>query len=1128
MIIRGSKGGGGSFTQTPDNLRSQDTFEGLLGLCVGPIKGPVRGLKSVKIDGTAIENETGELNYGDFVANFADGDPTKFPQRAELKLGSGATPMPIQVAITNPSTAAGQGTPGPWVTRTLNNTGAAYIDSRFIVQQLWQQTKKGIFTLQATLEIQMKPTNATTWINPTLNLPTSTYNEQGGTKTTQIRNFVPQSYYNPDGTWKTPAGNYAISGKTTSPSVYEVRISVPNEGAYANVGWDIRVRLLERDNFDNGSDTDNIQEKRTVSWESISAVYPGSVGDHEDWRGLSWLQLYGKASDQLTGVPEITGVYDTKIVPVPPSSIFNPATRAYTSGIWDGSWAYAFTNDPAWCLADAISDPVSGLASVALGSYLNKWDALEASKWFSQLVPDGAGGMHPRYSMNLAISESQKAEELIRYMAGAVGGLAWDQGNGEWRLKVDKPETPVDIFTLDNIENEFVYSHTSVDTRFNDIIGKFKNAAMDYREDSVRLFDNQSIANIGRKPTTIALVGCTNRQEALRRVKLRLRTGVNETRMVNFVTNRRGRNLKMLDTILIADGDLGSQDQLTSGRVVKVSADRRTLTVRDPLYLAPGIGYSIRFSVYNPSYAPETTTQPTSADWRKPTVVQTLNLTNTSSQRGSTRTLYLDNPLPVDVATNLSISLDAAGLVTVPKLYRVLNIAVDDDGERMNVNAIEVDTGKWDASDNVSPEDSVFQDMRGQVPMPLEPVSGEILSLHTTGTDSGVITTLIANWQRPPGAFVSGFRVRHGINGDIMTTVIDRTQLTNWELVNPAPGIHYVEISTINRMGLYSPALRQGFLVEYGPDQTAPSLGELWKNGQAVVLGYPYKKGDIVTDQGATWIYTSDAAWDNTMPPDLPAQENAFWRQIKDATTHQVQLDNTSFFVSATSSGAVKDGQLPKSGKATYMVGTTDVSSTATWSIVANNATATIDTDGSFEVTAMGSSTTATIDIQGVYNGISQVKRVTLTKNIDSASGGAGVVSSWPAVSSTSFGADPSTISKLNSSSSGKLKFGYALTYDAPQSSKTRNTFTMAGKIVYRPTGTSSWTDASAAVTGTQASAQAAQQGGEWLSGEISQSVTVTGLTPSTEYEFGLLLRKVSGNVASVVPYGTLGAEAVA
>jgi predicted phage tail protein len=1140
MTISGAKGGGSSFAQTPDNLRSIDTFEGLLGLCVGPIKGPVRGLKSIKINDTAIENETGELNFGEFIATFADGDPTKFPQKVELKLGAGASPIPVQVALTNTNTGAGIGTPGPWVTKTVSNTGANFLDIRLVVQQLWRQDKKGIYNETATIEIQMKPTAATIWINPTITTPTGTYDEQGGTKADKHRRYIPQEKFNLDGSWATPTANFPITGKTTSPTVFEIRISVPNTEAYAATGWDVRCRLLQRDTYDNGSEEDNQQEKRSVSWESVSAVYSGELGDHDDWQGLSWLQLYGKASDQLNGVPEVTGEYDTKIVPVPPSGVYNPDTRQYIPGVWDGSWAYAFTTDPAWIIADAISDPLSGLSVIATGSYLNKWDALEASKWFSELVSDGASGTHPRYSLNLAISDTQKAEDLIRYMAGAVGALVWDQGNGEWRMKVDKPDDPVDIFTLDTIEGEFVYNHTDVDTRYNDVIGKFKNAAMDYREDSVRLFDNDSIAQIGRKPTTIALVGCTNRQEALRRIKLRLRSAVNETRVVNFTTNRRGRNVNMLDTILVVDGDLGDSDQQTNGRVAAISADRQTITLRDPVYLAPSVSYTLKYAAPNPDYDPETTSEPTSAEWRKPTIVETKSVTNTGAEVGSTRTLHLSSALPADVASNLAVALDATGLVTLPKLYRVLNVSVADDGERISIGAVEVDTGKWAAADAVSPQDSVFQDLRGIVPPPLEPEFGDPISLHRTLTPTGVITTLLAQWERPPSSAVNGFRVRHGINGDPMTVVVDRTQVPTWELVSPPPGIHHIEVCSIGRNGSYSTPLSASLLVSSGPDETRTSLGALWQSGGALVLAFPYEKGDIITDQGAAWIYISDAAWDgSTGPPDLPVQENTYWRQIKDATASTLTTAPTTVSVKTDYLYAPIGGELPRLGQARFLVGAADVTAATTWSIsTAVGCTVSINSTGGWNITAT-TGVNPYFEVTGVYSGTTLVRRVPITtipgdpppgSGGGSGSSGATISSGFPTIGiSGTYPTDPVPIGTVQSSSTGKLEFSATFWYsiDWPTTSAIKNSY-LSGKLVYRAGTSGSWTDVASETTGSEAYAESDGidfGGTSGYDGDLNIApVTVTGLTASTDYQFGIKLRRSSGNAAHTYPSGSITA----
>lgn len=833
-FLRGAGGGsdeeesgGQNFTQTPDNLRSTDTFEGVMGICVGPIKGPVDGLKSVRLDNTPILNASGVYNFPGFVAIVSNGDPALFPQPLTLKLGAAAAPVAVNVGLVNTNTAAGQGSPGPWVTRTLPPVNPNYIDLRFIVQQLYTQDADGIYEGIATLEIQLKPTSKTTWVNPTINNSGSA--PPAGT-VTLIPGFINQ-YMAADVVDQNPGvvrgPNFVIDGKTTTPTVFELRIWVPTEGDYAGASWDVRARLLERADYS----ADPVFEKRIVSWESLSAVYSTKYGITEGWRGLSWFQLYGKASDQLSGVPEVTVDIDAKIVKVPPSNVFNPTTRVYSATIWDGSWASAWTNDPAWVINDALSDSLSGLALIAPGSHLNKWDALEASKWFSQLVPNGSGGSHPRYSMNVAQTGAMKAEEFIKYLAGAVGALAWDDGNGEWRMKVDKPENPVDIFTVDNIEGEFMYSHTDVDTRFNDYAGTFLNEAMDYREDTVHVYDNIEIALLGHKPTNIALVGCTNRQEAMRRLMLRLRSSTRETKIVNFTTNRRGRNIQPLDTILVADHDLGDQAKRTTGRVLSISADRKTITLRDTVRLEVGVTYNLRFSKYNSAYNPDMTTQPTSADYRKPSLVASHAITNTSGQRGDVKVIYLSTALPTGLPDKLAVALDAVGLPSIPVAYRVLNVAYAEDNERVSISAINIDSGKWAAADNVTNAATVYVDLRGMAPKPLPPSNGAVLSLITGPGGNGTVHQLMVNWIRPYGANIKGFRVTYSVNGGAVKTLVQETLLTTVDMMSPAKGTYKFNIYTINRQGALSQPLTATIVVSA---ETIKASAIAYANGQTL------------------------------------------------------------------------------------------------------------------------------------------------------------------------------------------------------------------------------------------------------------------------------------------------------
>ena len=814
MHIVGHKAGGGSFKSTPDNLRSNDSLEALLGVCAGPVVGPTRGLKSITIDGTPIEDESGTMNFQDFTVFVADGDPAKHPQRPQMQLGGGTAPTSVGLDLSNTNPA---GTPGPWVTKTVTNTNADALDLRFIVSQLYKQNKSGIYGVGASIEIQMKPTGTTNWINPTQGNPTTTYNETGvpvSVNGTDLTAYIARGYFDLAGNWLPAASSYfKINGKTTSPYIWELRVAVPNDGAYAGKGWDVRARLIEQESVD----ADPNFEKRIISWESVSAVYTDPLGGTEAWRGLAWVYIFGKATDQLTGVPDIAGPWDTKIVSVPPSTVYDPEARTYTGTLWDGSYAKSFTMDPAWIINDAISDPLWGVSSLAVGSYLNKWDALEASKWFCELVPDGNGGFEPRNSMSLVVDQPQKADELIQYMAGAVGAIAWDSGNGEWRLKVDKPETPADIFTLENIEGDFNYAHSDIDSRYNDITMSYLNAEFDYREDRVRVWDQAHIDQYGRKPTTLVAVGCTGRQEAYRRAMLRLRTSINEWRTVSFTTTRRGRLIRPLDTILIADSGLGytlptgttvsnpadsdPADNRTTGRVVAYDSGLKKLTLRDTVRLEIGASYTLAFSSPNPNYNPDSEDE----DRTKPTIVTTANVVNTSGQRGDVRDIYINVALPSDVAPQLTVALSADGLPSMPRAFRVLTVKPEDDGERITITAMELDSGKWDAADNVDPQAIEMQTPSAITPMPLEPIEGSLLTPTLIPTDSIVDKRLLAiNWLRPTSLFVSGFRVGYKLNDGPLVILADNFQDTTFEMQDPVDGSYEFFIWTIDRRGQLS------------------------------------------------------------------------------------------------------------------------------------------------------------------------------------------------------------------------------------------------------------------------------------------------------------------------------------
>ena len=346
--ITGSKGGGGSsFVTKPDTLRSDDNFEIVLGLGSGRWKGLTNGLESLKINGVPLENPDKTSNFDDIVTIFADGNPLE-DQIVYFQLGGGGNTQSVNTPLANTN---GSG-PGGWVTGAVSTPNADFIDIRFLVNQLFYQDEDGIRENTANIDIEMRPSGTSEWINILLGTESNSveydpdgYDYNQGAKPTGNRAYLSRSMFNANGTGFKATNNprLTITGKTNSPFIKELRIAVPNTGSYDSKTWEVRARLVEKDTVDQ----DKIQERRSIVFETLAAVISEPLGDDPEWDGLVWAQIHGKASDQFSGFPEITAQCDTKICKVPPATVFNPDTRQYTQTTWDGSYVEEFTTDPA-------------------------------------------------------------------------------------------------------------------------------------------------------------------------------------------------------------------------------------------------------------------------------------------------------------------------------------------------------------------------------------------------------------------------------------------------------------------------------------------------------------------------------------------------------------------------------------------------------------------------------------------------------------------------------------------------------------------------------------------------------------------------------------------------------------
>ncbi len=319
-------GKGGAKKAAPDNLRSEDQMECVLGLCEGEIEGfysatdGYDGLDSLMLNDTSFRNLDGSLNFDDSTVYLYNGTADQGPIQPVLGGLARSRSVGVSLAYAVP------------VTRTsMGGTDINFLDVRLVINALYDNDSYWEGSLSCSFKIEWKLTALTRWTSKTV----------------------------------------TVTGKTTSSSfVREVRVPVsPDETT--NNRYDIRVTLLTQS-------SGNFVAQAT--WESFHEVqrYP-----ERGFENTAVLHFWCKATNQISALPEISGIYKCMRVRVP--SNFNPTTRTYT-GIWDGSFVTAWTDDPAWCLYDLVMNDRYGLNAYGPIT-LNKWDVYRASKFCNRFVP---------------------------------------------------------------------------------------------------------------------------------------------------------------------------------------------------------------------------------------------------------------------------------------------------------------------------------------------------------------------------------------------------------------------------------------------------------------------------------------------------------------------------------------------------------------------------------------------------------------------------------------------------------------------------------------------------------------------------------------------------------------------
>ncbi|WP_140182997.1 TipJ family phage tail tip protein, partial [Providencia stuartii] len=362
-----------------------------------------------------------------------------------------------------------------------------------------------------------------------------------------------------DGAGYKDAVKSAFDGKTTSEYQRTHRVDLPK----ANTGWQVRVRRLTK-NQNNARIADRINVAAVTEVIDAKLRYPNTALLFITFNARQFNNRIPKISVRPKG-----GI----LVKVPTN--YDPINRTY-SGVWDGTFKLAATNNPAWVFYDLVLNNRYGCGDRIKASQVEKWDLYKIAQYCDELVPDGHGGdgKEPRFLCDVYIQSQEAAYTVLRDIAAIFRGMTYWSDN-KVNAIADMPSTIFRTFTNANIVGgKPSYSGGSIQNRYTQALVSFTNIDNHSNDDVEPIADLKLQRRYGVRKLELSAIGCTRRSEANRRGRWALLTNAND-RMISFATGLEGAIPSPGHIIAVADSSLAGRN--TGGRISSVEGRKITL-----------------------------------------------------------------------------------------------------------------------------------------------------------------------------------------------------------------------------------------------------------------------------------------------------------------------------------------------------------------------------------------------------------------------------------------------------------------------------------------------------------------------------------------------------------------------
>lgn len=421
-----------------------------------------------------------------------------------------------------------------------------------------------------------------------------------------------------------------VSGKTNTPYKFDVSVIIPEEKRSTS-GYKFTLEKTSDDN-DSSKVQDNVQATGWLEIEHNDSAYPRTAhigvaikafAEHTggvpsfsfltkglivkvpsnynqpvlasgeiDWREL---ELPETGTALVDGTSTNIGYTQTgyRLQDPGPDSVLTTANPILYSGIWDGTFKFAWTQNPVWIVYDLLTNKSYGLGipednidkfqfyKVAVycdacdittgaftgvdgradGTFRYKPNGLYTDvKEVLLGIPEGTQIKERRFILDVSIQDKSQVFDIINELTSTFRAIL-TTGSGKIVLNVDMPdEIPVGVFNETSIKRgSFVISGnkeqdiiTGVNISYIEPSNHFKREVLRV-DDTTALRDKNQIENV----IDIQLPGVTRRSQAIRYAQYQIASSKYLRRKVTFVTGSEAAGLVPGEIISVSQRHIG-------------------------------------------------------------------------------------------------------------------------------------------------------------------------------------------------------------------------------------------------------------------------------------------------------------------------------------------------------------------------------------------------------------------------------------------------------------------------------------------------------------------------------------------------------------------------------------------